>query len=84
MPKADGDTCDDDKLRQNAVRDVVRVDEAELVDCVPCLLLVFVAQQTEKVGQKPNNGNDLVPLSGCVSDGLAEALGLEIDNEASF
>ena len=46
------------------------------------LVACLVAQQTEKVGQKPDNGNDLVPLSGCVSEGMAEALGLEIDNEA--
>ena len=41
-----------------------------------------VAQQTEKVDQKPDNGNDLVSLGGRVSEGTAEALGLEIDNEA--
>ena len=41
-----------------------------------------VAKQTEKVDQKPDNGNDLVPLGGRVSEGMAEALGLEIDNPA--
>ena len=41
-----------------------------------------VAQQTEKVDQKPDTGNDLVPLGGRVSEGMAEALGLEIDTEA--
>ena len=41
-----------------------------------------LAQQTEKVDQKPDTGNDLVPLGGRVSEGMAEALGLEIDNEA--
>ena len=41
-----------------------------------------VTQQQEMVGQKPDNWNDPVPLSGCVSEGMAEALGLEIDNEA--
>ena len=46
------------------------------------LVAYLVAQQTEKVDQKPDNGNDLVPLGGRVSEGMAEALGLEIDNEA--
>ena len=41
-----------------------------------------VAHQTEKVDQKPDNGNDLVPVGGRVSERTAEALGLEIDNEA--
>ena len=41
-----------------------------------------VAQQTEKVDQKPDTGNDLVPLGGRVSAGMAEALGLQIDIEA--
>ena len=45
---------------------------------VACL----VAQQTEKVDQKPDNVNDLVPLGGRVSEGMAEALGLEVDVEA--
>ena len=47
---------------------------------VPVALLV--AQQTEEAGEKPGNGNDTVSLSGCVSEGMAEALGLDIDNEA--
>ena len=41
-----------------------------------------VSQQTEKVDEKPDNVNDVVPLGGRVSEGMAEALGLEIDNEA--
>ena len=41
-----------------------------------------VAQQTEKVDEKPDDVNDFVPLGGRVSEGMAEALGLEIDNEA--
>ena len=41
-----------------------------------------VTQQPEMVGDKPDNLNDPVPLSGCVSEGMAEALGLEIDHEA--
>ena len=40
------------------------------------------AQQVEEAGEKRGNGNDAVPSSGCVSVGMAEALGLEIDNEA--
>ena len=32
VPKAVGDACDDDKLRQNAVRDIGGVDETEPVD----------------------------------------------------
>ena len=46
------------------------------------LVAYLVAQQTEKVDEKPDNVNDLVPLGGRVSEGMAEALGLEIDNEA--
>ena len=41
-----------------------------------------VAQQTEKVDQKRDNGNEIVPLDVRGSEGMAEALGLEIDNEA--
>ena len=41
-----------------------------------------VAQETEKVDEKPDNVNDLVPLGGRVSEGMAEALGLEVDIEA--
>ena len=41
-----------------------------------------VAQQTEKVDEKPDNVNDLVPLGGRVSEVMAEALGLEVDVEA--
>ena len=46
------------------------------------LVACLVAQQKEKVDQKPDNGNDLVPLGGRVSEGVAEALGLEVDVEA--
>ena len=46
------------------------------------LVACLVAQQTEKVDQKPDNVNDFVPLGGRVSEGMLEALGLEIDNEA--
>ena len=45
-------------------------------------VVYLVAQQTEKVDQKPDIGNDLVPLGGRVSEGMAEALGLEVDVEA--
>ena len=45
-------------------------------------VLTGVNPQTESVDQKPDNGNDLVPLGGRVSEGMAEALGLDIDNEA--
>ena len=41
-----------------------------------------VAQQTEGAGERPGNGNNPVPLSGCVSERMAEALGLEIDDDA--
>ena len=41
-----------------------------------------VAQETEKVDEKPDKVNDLVPLSGRVSERVAEALGLEVDVEA--
>ena len=58
----------------------------ELMKQNPSIASVLVAypvtQQTEKVDQKPDTGNDLVPLCGRVSEGMAEALGLEIDNEA--
>ena len=70
MPKADGNACDDDKRRKDAVRDVVGVDETEPVDCVRACCLSC------------GNGNDLVPLGGRVSEGMSEALGLEIDTEA--
>ena len=40
---------------------------------------LHVAQQMEKAGAKPGNGNDPVPLSGCVSEVMAEAIGLKID-----
>ena len=43
-----------------------------------------VAQQTKKVDQKPDNGNDLVLLGGRVSEGMVESLGLEIDNKAEL
>ena len=42
-----------------------------------------VAQQTEKVDEKPDNVNDLVPLSGRVSEGMAEAFGLPLLLESS-
>ena len=46
------------------------------------LVAYLVTQQTEKVDQKPDGGNDLVPLGGRVFEGMAEALGLEVDVEA--
>ena len=38
--------------------------ENPTMKAVPGALLV--AQQTETAGEKPDNGNDLVPSSGCV------------------
>ena len=43
---------------------------------------ILAAQLVEEAGEKPGNGNDPVPLSCCVSAGMAEALGLQIDIEA--
>ena len=82
MPKADGDACDDDKLRQNAVRDVVRVDDTEPVDCV-LLLILSLSRRRRWTKSQPDNVNDLVSLGGRVFEGMVEALGLEVDVEAA-
>ena len=70
VPKADEDACDDDKLRRNAVREVVWNRTIKSVS-----VAFLVAQQME-TAEKADNGNVLVPLRGCVSEGMAEALGL--------
>ena len=46
------------------------------------LVACLVAHWTEKVDQNSDNKNDFVPLGGRVSQGMEEAFGLEIDNEA--
>ena len=51
------------------------------IKCMP--VAIPVAQRVEEVGEKPGNGNALVPSGGCVSAGMDEALGLEIDSWTS-
>ena len=51
------------------------------IKCMP--VAIPVAQQVEEAGEKPGNGNALVPSGGSVSAGMDEALGLEIDSWTS-
>ena len=51
-----------------------------LIKSVP--VAIPMIQLPEMVGERPDNGNDPVPFSGCVFEGMAEALGIEISHEA--